>query len=250
MGEKLLERVQTGCFATPAGLRIIAWAEQMEEIAFEIERTRDQRGAHTAEGTVRINTDEWMSYFLTTRFADFRMIYPNVQVEIITSHRPYSLTRREADIAIRPFRPEQTGLTARKVGNLSFGLYSSKAYHDANAVKIDRQDWNSLSFVGFDEPRSDFDVDKWLRALPRAPVPWMRCSYALGIFDGVLHDSGLGVLANFIAAGNSDLYAVIPHIVELDQEIWLSMHSAVRSSARIRAVTDYIGEIFARQKAG
>jgi len=244
LGDKLLERAQAGCVTTPAGARIVAWAQQMEEIAFEIERTRDLHGAQAAEGTVRINTDEWMSYFLTTRFAEFHRLYPRVDVEIITSHRPFSLTRREADIAIRPFRPKQADLTCKKVGTLTYGLYSSAAYHQDHAEAISRADWAGLSYVGFDELRSDFPADRWLRSLAENTVPWMRCSYALGIFDGVVHGSGLGVLANFIAKDQPTLSPIIPHIPELDQEIWLSMHSSLRSSARVRAASDYIGSLF------
>lgn len=246
LGQKLLERHQTGCTPTPAGTRIIAWAEQMQDIAFEIERTRDQPTSDLAEGVVRINTDEWMSYFLTTRLHPFHERHPNVDVEIITSHRPYSLMRREADIAIRPFRPAQMDLVARKVGVLRYGLHCSHRFHAKHREAIERSDWSKLHFVGFDEPRAEFDADRWLRALPGAPAPWIRCSYGLGIFDGVIHDAGLGVLANFITADTRELHAVKAHIPELDQEIWLSMHKGLTSSARVRAVTDFVYEIFAR----
>lgn len=249
LGEKLLERFKTGCSPTIAGQRIVAWAEQMEEIALEIERTRDQKGAHIAEGTVRINTDEWMSYFLTTRFVPFRQMYPHVDVEIVTSHRPYNLARREADIAIRPFMPDQAELIVRKVGTLRYGLYCNKAYLAAKREDIDQRHWAALDFVGFDEPRGEFASDRWLRALPGARTPWMRCSYGLGIFDGVIHGAGLGVLANFIAKDNSSLHAVEPHITELDQEIWLSMHKGLKSSTRIRAITDFIVELVSRDMA-
>jgi len=249
LGQKLVERFQGGCVATEAGAGIAAWAAQMGEIALEIERTRDHQDAHAASGTVRINTDEWLSYFLTTRFARFHDAYPHVEVEIVTSHRPYNLARREADIAIRPYRPEQLDLVTRQLGTVSFGLYGSRAVAARHAEAIARQDWAGVPFVGFDEPRADFQSDRWLRALPGAPAPWMRCSYGLGILDGVSHGAGLGVLATFLAGEELDLVAAIPHIPELDQDVWLSMHSGLRSSARVRAVVDFMGEVFAEYRS-
>jgi len=250
LGQRVVERFQGGCVPTAFGADIIAWAGQMGEIALEIDRTRDRRDAQAASGIVRINTDEWLSYFLTTRFARFHEAYPNVEVEIVTSHRPYSLARREADIAVRPFRPEQLDLVARQLGTLSFGLYCSRDVALRHAAALDRQDWARVPFVGFDEPRAEFQSDRWLRALPGAPAPWMRCSYGLGILDGVAHGAGLGVLATFLAADQENLVAAIPHIPELDQDIWLSMHSGLRTSARIRAVVDFMGQVFSEYRQG
>ncbi|WP_171060919.1 LysR family transcriptional regulator [Poseidonocella sp. HB161398] len=249
LGEKLLERFQTGCVPTAAGESAVSWIAQMEEISFEIERMRDQRDAASTAGTVRINTDEWMSYFLTTRFAPFRELYPNLEIEIVTTHRPYSLARREADIAIRPFRPDQEDLVARRVGTLSYGLYCNRDYRQRHAARIAAGDWAALDYIGFDEPRAEFRTDRWLRGLAGGRAPWMRCSYGIGIFDGVIHGAGLGVLATFLAGESAALDVVIPHIPELDQEVWLSMHQGLRSSARVRAVTEFVAGLFDGERA-
>lgn len=250
LGQRVVDRFQGGCVPTAFGADIIAWAGQMGDIALEIDRTRDRRDAQAPSGIVRINTDEWLSYFLTTRFGRFHDAFPNVEVEIVTSHRPYSLARREADIAVRPFRPEQLDLVTRQLGTLSFGLYCSRDVALRYATALANREWASLPFVGFDEPRAEFQSDRWLRALPGAPAPWMRCSYGLGILDGVAHGAGLGVLATFLAADQENLVAAIPHIPELDQDIWLSMHSGLRSSARIRAVVDFMGQVFSEYRQG
>ncbi|NHZ60805.1 LysR family transcriptional regulator [Massilia sp. CCM 8694] len=248
VGQKLVERFQGGCIPTAFGADVVALADQMGEIALEVERTRDRQNAHAASGVVRINTDEWLSYFLTTRFAPFHEAYPNVEVEIVTSHRPYSLARREADIAIRPYRPEQLDLVTRHIGTLSFGLYCSRDVATRHAAAFANQQWASMPFVGFDEPRAEFQSGRWLRALPGGPVPWMRCSYGLGILDGVAHGAGLGVLATFLANDQHDLVAAIAHIPELDQDIWLSMHGGLRTSARVRAVVDFMGQVFSQYR--
>lgn len=240
-GEKLIDRKAQGCQPTEAGQHIVALVAQMEEIAAEIDRVRESGGV---QGVVRVNADEWVTHYLTMGLAPLRARHPDLAVEMVTTHRPLSLGRRETDIALRAQRPEHGDLVSRKLGQMSFGLYCSRRYHDANAVAIAAQDWARLSFVGFDEARAGFAAETWLAGLAGVPATGLRCSYALGIFDGVVFDCGLGVLANFITKGRTDLVAVLPHIPELDQEIWLAMHRSLRGSGRVRAVWDHLGSLF------
>lgn len=244
LGEKLIERMPTGCIVTSAGQRIVAYAEQMEALAADIERTRDIQNAGELTGTVRINADEWVSFFLTQHMAQLHRIYPGIDVEILTSHRPYSLTRREADLSLRPFRPTHGDLVGRRLGRIEFGLYGSLEYIEQNREAVEAQRWSQLSFVGFDDLRADFTADAWLRSLPEAGAPWLRCSYALGIYDGVLAGAGLGVLARFVVQSDRRLTSVIPVIDDLTQDMWLTYHSALRGSARIRVMSDFIAERF------
>lgn len=243
VGEKLVERLPSGCLVTPTGQRIVACAEQMEEIAGEIARTRDLRASHEPTGTVRINTDEWFSFFLTTRIKAFHERYPRMELEVLTTHRPYSLSRREADISIRPFRPSHPDVVAVRVGVMRFALFGSQPYVECHRQTIVEQDWSKLSFVGFDDLRADMASNMWMRNLPGAPTPRLRCSYALGIYDGVNAGAGLGVLASFAQGFWNDLEPVQTNIEPLAQELWLSYHNGLRDSARIRAVTDYILEL-------
>ncbi|WP_137176037.1 hypothetical protein [Massilia sp. HP4] len=59
-------------------------------------------------------------------------------------------------------------------------------------------------------------------------------------------ETEVGVLATFLAADQENLVAPLPHIPELGQDIWLSM----RSSARIRAVVDFMGQVCAGYRQG
>ena len=62
--------------------------------------------------------------------------------------------------------------------------------------------------------------------------------------DGVLGGSGLGVLAQLAGDTTSDLVCIEPHIRELDQDVWMVLHPALRGSERIRAVSNLVADIF------
>lgn len=244
LGERLVERMPSGCEITPAGLRILTYAEQMEELAAEIERTRDIQRIEDLEGSVRINADEWVSFFLMLHLPLLHERYPAISIEVITTHRPYSLTRREADISLRPAQPVHHDVVSKRLGQIEYALYGACTYVQKHRSAIDQQRWSELSFVGFDEVRSSFSVDTWLRSLPEAGMPWLRCSYALGIYDGILSGGGLGVLAKFAVERDGRLEAVIPVVPELTQNIWIAYHRGLAGSARVRVVTQFIAEIF------
>ena len=246
LGEKLVERMPIGCVVTSAGQRIVAYAEQMEALACEVERTRDIQRPEDLAGTVRINADEWVSYFLTQHIPLLHAQYPGIDIEILTSHRSYSLTRREADLSLRPFRPTHGDLVGRRLGKIEFGLYGTTEYVQQHREAVENLRWDKLSFVGFDDQRSDFSAEMWLRSLPEAGTPWLRCSYALGIYDGVLAGAGLGILARFVGEQDSRLMPVVSTIAELTQDIWLTYHTALKGSARIRVLADFIIDRFER----
>ncbi|WP_236721003.1 helix-turn-helix domain-containing protein [Paraburkholderia phytofirmans] len=45
LGEPLIDRVPSGCTVTAFGARVLAWAEQMEDLAHQIERAADVTGS-------------------------------------------------------------------------------------------------------------------------------------------------------------------------------------------------------------
>jgi DNA-binding transcriptional LysR family regulator len=244
LGEPLIDRVPSGCTVTPFGQQVLTWAEQIETLAHQIERAGDVTGSHGLEGTVRINAVEWMSYILMKLLGSFQERFPGLAIEVLTSQRPYNLARREADIAIWSECPDEGDLYVRRIGKVRFGLYASRDYYLRHKVAIKKREWNKLSFVGYDERRGDHPAARWLKTLPGAPEPSLRCSYVLGVFDGVLGGSGLGVLAQLAGDTTSDLVCVEPHIRELDQDVWMVLHPALRGSERIRAVSNLVADIF------
>lgn len=190
LGEPLIDRVPSGCTVTAFGARVLAWAEQMEDLAHQIERAADVTGGAAAHGTVRINAVEWPSYILLKLLGSFQDRLPGLAIEVLTSRRPYSLARREADIALWSECPDEGDLYVRRIGRIRFGLYGSRDYYLRHKAAIVRKEWDKLSFVGYDDRQPDHPATQWLKSLPGAPAPSLRSSYGMGVFDGVLGAPG------------------------------------------------------------
>lgn len=243
LGAKVLERLASGSVLTALGQSVVDSSEKIEGLANHISRMGDAYATNALTGAVRINANEWVSYLLMMSMSEFNNQYPHLSVEVLTSQQPYNLHRREADIALVATPPAEGDLYIRRIGTIRFGLYCSRQYYERRRMSIEERRWSDLSFIGYDNLRSEHPADRWLRALPGTPQTILRCSWALGIFDGIRGHSGLGVLANFVGDGDPSLVCVMPDIDELQEDVWLVLHGSLRTSARIRAIVNYVTEL-------
>lgn len=132
VGAQLVERSPAGSQLTAVGRQVYEHAQAMEKLAVAISRSGQREDADRAQGTVRVNADEWVSLLLTRQVPTLHQQHPGLTIEILTSHRPYSIARGEADVVVRAHRPVSTDLVVRAVGTLDFGLYGSSGYVSAH----------------------------------------------------------------------------------------------------------------------
>jgi DNA-binding transcriptional LysR family regulator len=247
LGEVLLDRAEGGCALTPFGAEVVAWAKAMEQSAHAIDRLRESQNSVNLSGTVRINVDEWIAPFLAARLIAFHGRFPNVELELLTSARPLSLARREAEVAIRKRLPEDGQLKVRRVGSMAYGLFGARDYVRDHAPAVTARDWSALDFIGFDDSNSMLPAMRWLRSLEGARPPRLRCSHATAIRDGIANGCGVGVLAHALGDGVDGLVCLEPCIPELQEEIWIVTHQALSASARIKVIGEFLGDLFRRE---
>jgi molybdate transport repressor ModE-like protein len=123
MGERLVERRPDGYALTPAGMRVLGPANDMEAAAATLSRGgADDRPA----GLVRVNAPPSLSQnFLVQRLAWLCTQHPGLDIDVATDFRAVSLERREADVALRFERPQDGDVIAKPLVSLSFGFYAT-----------------------------------------------------------------------------------------------------------------------------
>lgn len=123
LGAKLFERAHTGYTPTPAGEEMAAAAERIDVEVLGVERRVAGQDLRPS-GTVRVTTtDTLLIGLLSPIFAAFRAAHPEISLEIAVSNQLFSLTRREADIAIRPSSTPPEMLIGRKIGVIAQAVY-------------------------------------------------------------------------------------------------------------------------------
>jgi DNA-binding transcriptional LysR family regulator len=232
---RLFERLPKGYVATVEGERLLATAERMESEANALDRAIAGNDCRLT-GLLRITSSETTAQRILTRhLAAFRTRHPGIEIELIVENRVLSLTRREADIALRPTRPSESELFGRKLADIAWAIYGSLDYLAAHGRPPDASALADHMLVGWDEPQTYGAVTRWLATMAAGKRPAYRSNSLLNQLAAVREGIGLAALPCFLGDGEAGLARVVGPIPELARELWLVTHDDLRRTARIEA---------------
>lgn len=237
----LFDRKADGYAPTARGRRVETLARTMEDAAqASVDLVSPDAGL---SGLVRLTMARSMAdRFVVERLGDFHRQHPGIDLEIIADSRVISLSRREADIALRFGRPKDSDLLARRMSSVAFSFYASRGY----AKALGRNP--SPAMIGFDD-ENDFIADAaWLnREFPQARFVARTNSQAT---QAAAARAGLGVaqLPLHVAANDPRLVPVTLSKKPPDREIWMLLRKDVARLPRVRAVADYLAAMFRRDR--
>lgn len=245
-GAHLLQRTPGGYELTPLGESVLGNAERMEAEALAVERAVVGRDA-ALTGVVRITTiDTLASLLLPVAIAELRARHPGITVEIVVDSRSLSLSRREADIALRMIRFEGNQLVARQVGHLRVALYASQDYLAAHGPL--NSDGAGHAIISTLEDQSHLPEARWLdNRFPQAQVA-LRSNSRDVHGNAVRAGLGLALLSTLLAGAIPGLVEQVPSSEIPVRPVWLGVHEDLRHMPRIRVVIDSI--VGAMQRAG
>lgn len=180
------------------------------------------------------------------RLAD---LHPALDLQLVATARLFSLSKREADIAITLSMPSEGRLIGRKLRDYALGLYAAQSYLDRFPAIAAREDLAAHRFVGYiEELLFTPELDYLPQVSPRIS-PKFRSANLIAQLNATLAGFGIAVLPHFIAAAHPALQRILPGEVSLRRTFWLMMHADSKNLARIRAVADFIHAVVDEQRA-
>ncbi len=194
-------------------------------------------------GVVRLAVSEAYGYYVVPRLlTPLLREQPELEIELAVSNRSDNLLRRDADIAVRHFRPQQDNLIARKVGETELGLFAHEDYIMRFGEPIDFTQPEGAVLAGFD--REPMPLTQVLRGEgPDSPLRFRwRSDSMMTLHASVECGAAIGMYFVDIAAERPGLRRVLADRVGLKQEVWLCAHDELRRSRRMRYVWDQLGE--------
>ena len=247
MGSKLVSRRTNGTELTLAGQRLLAHAEAMEAATLSA-REASQVDSEVA-GTVRIGAPDGFGVgFLAGRLAELADRHPGLRLELVPVPRAFSLSRREADIAVTLERPQQGRLVSRKLVDYRLGLFASRSYLTAHGMPESLDALETHRLVGYVDDliySASLDyTDAYLRNWRSS----LAVSSALGQIEAVRAGAGIGILHYFMAQRDDELVPVLPQHL-LSRSYWTVMHEDLRKIRRITVVASFLAEIVQRDGA-
>ena len=200
-------------------------------------------------GTVRIGAPDGFGVaFLAPRLGALTAQHSDLKVQLVPVPRSFSLSRREADIAITVERPTEGRLVAVKLVDYALGLYASRAYADEFGLPASREEILQHRLVGY---VPDLVINPSLDYAGEFNPGWQSgfdISSALGQVEAVRAGAGIGILHAFIARGHADL-APVTGVPAIRRSYWLVYHESVRAVRRIQAVASFISTAVERDRA-
>jgi len=242
LGVVLFERTGRGLLPSATALRLADAARAMEQGALQLAR-KVSVGETGVSGSIRITASQPVAcVLLPPLLLRMRTVLPDVQVELVVSNAVTNLLRREADIALRMVQPDQATLVARRIGKVTVGAYAQRDYLRRRGTPTQPADMLGHDLVGHDH------LDVILQGFARSGFALQREDFALRTDDlmaylaAVRAGLGIGFVADYVARTDDTLVPVLPRLKIPAIPLWLAVHREIRTSQRIRAVFDFLGD--------
>lgn len=242
LGVALFVRHPRGLAVSDIGQTMLAPARAMRDAMNQIALSAAGQ-QETLKGTVRITVSEVMSQIhLPAILSHIRQKEPEFELELVPSDATENLLYREADIAIRMYRPTQLDLITQHLGDLEIGVFAAKSYWERRAQPTKIENFADHDFVGYDRNeviiqgmrQAGIDVDRHFFGT--------RCDDNAAYWE--LVRAGCGIGFSQVSVGERD-----PLVERLNLDVpigalpvWLTAHEVMRSTPRIRRVWHMLHE--------
>jgi DNA-binding transcriptional LysR family regulator len=144
VGEPLFNRQSQGSSLTLAGQHLLPAAQRMAEWAVEAQSSLNRKQNLQAQGKVRIAAPPGIaSELLLPLVATLRQSHPAIHVQILAGVETLNLSRGEADLSLRTYRPTDADLDVLDSLTSNVVVFSSAQYAGRLPAKprIEQLDW-------------------------------------------------------------------------------------------------------------
>ncbi|WP_025038446.1 LysR family transcriptional regulator [Bradyrhizobium sp. DOA9] len=239
LGTKLLERHISGCTLTSAGETMAAAAERAES---ELLKAGSSVGgaSEAIRGTVRVGAPDGLgNYFLASRLAEFAARHPKLVIQLIPLPRTFSLSRREADIAITLDEPKQGRLIVSKLTDYTLSVYAAQSYLAREGEIETQADLAGRLFITHVEDFVYSQALDYASALGRLMSRRYECGSVVAQMEAVRSGHGIGILHDYTARQYPELQRLLPD-VRFVRSYWLTSHADTHETRRVQEVRRFI----------
>ncbi|VFR23814.1 Transcriptional regulator, LysR family [plant metagenome] len=241
--QRLFERTRAGYQPTELALTLAEHAEQVE-VQVESARSVAQLTPEQVAGTVRITTTDTLLHGLVApALQALEASHPLLAYELHTGNELVSLTRRDADIAVRATKQPPEYLVGKHIGPIRVALYASA--RPGAVTSHEEVEARKIRWIGPDDALPEHPSVIWRKKHFPTVIPHYKVSSILTVMELVALDMGVGILPLFLARDRTDLRQISEVIDECQTELWLLTHRESRHLRRVSTVFRHLGATLA-----
>jgi DNA-binding transcriptional LysR family regulator len=252
---RLFERFQTGYVLTASGEELQALLAPVADGMQDIERKLAGQDA-ALQGTIRVTTTDTLLDLLLPALSGFRAAYPGIQLQIAVNNSFLNLSKRDADVAVRPSNEPPDNLVGRRLGRLRTAPYAAEAYLRRRGPGTDWASYDGASYdreaydwVAPDDSLAHLGQARWLREHVPAERHAATVDSLLGMAQAVEAGLGAGMLLCLLADARPGLVRLAEPDPALDTAVWILTHPDLRRVNRIRVFTAWLADALAGHPA-
>ncbi|OWO93869.1 LysR family transcriptional regulator [Rhizobium esperanzae] len=244
---RLFVRRTNGCELTAEGGIFLNAAERMETEMLAAQANLGHTDTAIA-GTVRVGAPDGFGVsFLAPRMGRLIERHPELKIQLVPVPRSFSLSQREADIAITLERPEQGRLVSSKLTDYTLGLYASRDYLASHGRPGDVEALKAHPRIGYVEDLIFTASLNFSGEVMRSWDAGFEISTAIGQTEAVRSGAGIGILHDYIARQYPELQRILPDI-SIRRAYWTTYHETARDLVRVRSVVDFLQELVGAER--
>ena len=240
----LFERVGRGLALTATGLELLEHVRAMADQATRLSRVAAGQSV-SLNGPVVVSVGELMAAWVLPAVARrIRREHPGITLEILATNQTSDLGRREADIAVRSYRPTDADLVAKKIRDDQATLYATPEYLASIGDPSTRAELSRAEFIGFDATGAFMKVLNAMgMELTPESFPYV-CGNQHVQWSLITQGAGVGVMMAGVGDADPRVRRALDDFV-IEVPMWLTSHREVRTSRRVRVVFDLLAEALA-----
>lgn len=236
LGVVLFDRSRTGYMPTELAQSLTEPAEHIE-MQLEVARAKAQLQPEQVSGAVLITTTDTILHGLVApALKPLHLLHPLLSYELHTGNELASLSRRDADIAVRATKRPPPHLIGKRIGPIRMAIYAAKN-GKTNCADVES---GMVNWIAPDDALPEHPSVVWRKRYYPKIVPTYRVNSILTVMEFVAQDLGVGLLPMFLADTHSGLVQLTEEIEECRTELWLLTHAESRHVRRVSTVYGYL----------
>ncbi len=254
LGLPLFHRHARGLVLTEQGEVLLQTAcdvnDKLNQVEMQLKDTRS-----LAAGPLSLTTVEFIaSSWLAPCIAQFKEAFPQIQLTMLLDDRVYDLNKREADVAIRLQRVDNSDLIERHMANITFSLCAAKDYLNKRGRPSRITDFKKHLMIGHPiNTPTPFLKPNWLFNLLDVDIDnnpnVMMINSMQTRLNAVKSGSGITCLPDYIVNNDDSLEVVYPELDLPGVDMFFVYPQERRNSQRIIALRDFLFDHIGKDKA-
>lgn len=245
LGLKLFIRHARGLVLTEVGEQLFRTAHRMHWELQQVE-TQMSESQDVPTGPLIVTTTVGIgSTWLSSRLDEFLKLYPLIQLEIRLNDAELDLAMREADVAIRLHRPNQSEMIQRKLFTVHNHFYASTEYIEEFGMPKTADELDDHRIVTFGEPVPSYLGDiNFLERMGRSDSSPRRTTLKVNAIYGMMQACragiGIAMLPDYVTEKEDRLVQVLPETELPAYEAFFVYPPALKNSKRVGVFRDFL----------